>query len=352
MTSLPLLWSTLANVCRCATGAAAATLHQAATAMPQKREQHMPEHHELPPKHEVMVWGTLDGAAKPVLTVASGDTVTLTSFPAGGKDSLPPDRSLVSADYLLALDTLERGLGPHFMTGPVFVEGAEPGDTLQVDILDVRVTQDWGFVSILPLLGTLPDEFTPYETIHPRVDHARGVCVLPWGAEVPLDPFFGIMGVAPPPAWGRVGSAVPRAFGGNMDNKELRPGATLHLPVFNPGALFYAGDGHGVQGDGEVCITALEIGVTGTFRLTVRKNTGLAWPFAETDTHLIAIGLDEDLDDAAKQAVREMVRHVCARTALTRNQAYMLCSLAGNLRVTQTVDGNKGIHMMLPKACL
>jgi acetamidase/formamidase len=134
-----------------------------------------------------------------------------------------------------------------------------------------------------------------------------------------------------------------------MDNKELKPGTTLYLPVFNEGALFMAGDGHGVQGDGEVCITALETGLAGTFRLTVRKDMALDFPFAETATHLMSIGLNEDLDDAAAQAVREMVKHVCRRTNLSRNQAYMLCSLIGDLRVTQTVDGNKGVHMMLAK---
>ena len=232
------------------------------------------------------------------------------------------------------------------------MRGARPGDTLQVDILDAAPTMDWGFVAILPLLGTLPEEFTDYETIHPAIDRARNVCTLPWGTELPLDPFFGIIGVAPPKAWGRCGSAVPRAFGGNMDNKELKPGTTLYLPVFNEGALFMAGDGHGVQGDGEVCITALETGLSGTFRLSVRKDLEVDFPFAETPTHLMSIGLDEDLDDAAKQAVREMVRHVCRRTNLSRNQAYMLCSLIGDLRVTQTVDGNKGVHMLLAKSYL
>jgi acetamidase/formamidase len=122
--------------------------------------------------------------------------------------------------------------------------------------------------------------------------------------------------------------------------------------VFNEGALFMAGDGHGVQGDGEVCVTALETGLEGTFRLTVRRDFEVAFPFAETETHLMSIGLDEDLDDAAKQAVREMVKHVCRRTNLSRNQAYMLCSLIGDLRVTQTVDGNKGVHMLLGKRFL
>ncbi len=308
-------------------------------------------HHEIPATPENMVLGYLDARTPPRLTVASGDTVSLVSFPAGGRETLPPDLP-VPADYLAALDALPPGPGPHFITGPVFVRGAAPGDTLAVEILDVTPTMDWGFVAILPLLGTLPAEFTDYETIHPRIDRARGVCTLPWGTELALDPFFGIMGVAPPAEWGRCGSPVPRAFGGNMDNKELKPGTTLYLPVFNEGALFSAGDGHGVQGDGEVCITALETGVAGRFRLTVRTDLRIDFPFAENATHLISIGLDEDLDDAAAGAVREMVRHVCRLTALTRNQAYMLCSLAGDLRVTQTVDGNKGVHMMLAKSLL
>ncbi len=308
-------------------------------------------HHEIAATPDKMVLGYLDSRTPPVLEVESGDTVTLHSFPAGGRDSLPTHLP-VPADYLAALDALPPGPGPHFITGPVFVRGAQPGDTLQIDILDAKLRMDWGFVAILPLLGTLPEEFTEYETIHPVVDHARGMATLPWGTQLAIEPFFGIIGVAPPPAWGRCGSAVPRAFGGNMDNKELKAGTTLYLPVFNEGALFMAGDGHGMQGDGEVCITALEIGLTGTFRLTVRKDLAVQFPFAETATHLMSIGLDEDLDDAAKQAVREMVQHVCRRTSLTRNQAYMLCSLAGNLRVTQLVDGNKGIHMLLAKALL
>jgi acetamidase/formamidase len=234
------------------------------------------------------------------------------------------------------------------ITGPVYVRGAAVGGALQIEILDVKVRQDRGFVSILPLLGTLPDEFTEYETIHPRIDRPRNVCIMPWGSEIPLEPFFGIIATASPPSWGRCGSPVPRAFGGNMDNKELRAGTMLYLPVFNEDALFFAGDGHAVQGDGEVCITALETGVTGTFRLTVRKDTEIRWPFAESATPF-----DVDrLDDAAKRAVREMVRHVCARTNLMRNAAYMLSSLAGNLCVTQLVDGNKGIHMLLRKTLL
>lgn len=322
----------------------------------------MPRHHEIPATPDTMVLGYFDAALEPVLTVESGDTVTLHSHPAGGRASLHPDPARHPADYLAALDALSPGSGPHFVTGPVHVRGAMPGDVLQVEILDIQFRMDWGFVAILPLLGTLPDEFENYETIHPDIDAERGVAVLPWGTELPLDPFFGILATSPPPAWGRVTSPVPRRFGGNMDNKELKAGTTLYLPVLAEGAGFYAGDGHGVQGDGEVCITALETGLTGTFRLTVRKDLAkkdlakkdlaFDWPFAETPTDLMSIGLHESLDEAMRQAVREMIRHVCARTGLTRNQAYMLCSLAGNLRITQTVDGNKGVHMLLPKSAL
>jgi acetamidase/formamidase len=305
-------------------------------------------HHEILPTPENVVFGYLDARLPPVLEIASGDTVALRSFPSGGRHTMP-DASRIPADHMAALEAHTSSPGPHFIAGPVFVRDAHPGDTLQVDILTAVPTTDWGVVGILPLVGTLPDEFTDYEVIHPAIDRARLVCILPWGTELPLDPFFGIMGVAPPKAWGRCGSPVPRAFGGNMDNKELKPGTTLYLPVFNDGALFVAGDGHGIQGDGEVCVTALEIGISGTFRLTARRDFPIDTPFAETATHLIAIGLNEDLDDAAKQATREMVAHVCRRTNLSRNQAYMLCSLAGDLRVTQMVDGNKGVHMMLAK---
>jgi acetamidase/formamidase len=308
--------------------------------------------HELPARPDTVVWGYIDAASPPVLEVESGDTVLVHAVPAGGAPRLPPDAKLVTPAHRAILDQVVPGPGGHILTGPTFVRGAEPGDVLQVEILDVRVNQDWGYVAVLPLVGTLPDEFSEYEIIHPPIDRERGVTTLPWGTEVDVAPFFGVMSVAPPREWGRCTSNVPRAFGGNMDNKELRAGTTLYLPVLTEGALFLAGDGHGVQGDGEVCVTALETGLSGSFRLTVRKDLEFRVPFGESPTHLISIGIDEDLDDAAKQAVREMVEEITRRTNLSRNQAYMLCSLAGDLRVTQTVDGNKGCHMMLPKTAL
>ena len=312
----------------------------------------MSRHHELQALPENIHWGIHDASLPPVLHIASGDTVHLTSLPAGDRGTLPPDRSLVRPAQIEALEKCTPGPATHMLTGPVHVEGAEPGDVLQIDILDIALNERWGFTAIRPLKGTLPDEFDHPAIIHPEIDIQARTAHLPWGTEIQLSPFFGIIAVAPPPHWGRVSSIQPRKFGGNMDNKELLPGATLYLPVFAEGALFSAGDGHAVQGDGEVCITALETGLTGTFRLTVRKDLGYASPFAESETHLISIGLNEDLDEAARIAVREMIAHICRRTSLTREQAYMLCSLQGDLRVTQTVDGEKGCHMMMAKAVL
>ena len=309
----------------------------------------MSRHHDIPPVPENMVWGYLDAAVPPVLSVKSGDTVGLTSWAAADEEDLPADRSIVNPAHLEAMRVLEKEGGGHMITGPVNVEGAEPGDVLQIDILEVQPADGWGYTGIYPLSGTLPYDFEETRRIHTMIDRNRGVGVLPWGKELELEPFFGVLAVAPPPNWGRCSSTYPRKFGGNMDNKELRPGTTLYLPVFNEGALFYAGDGHAIQGDGEVCVTAIETSMSGSFRLALHKDLDYVFPFAENESHLISIGLNEDLDEAARQAVREMIDHICRRSTLDRAEAYMLCSLVGDLRVTQTVDGEKGCHMMLAK---
>ncbi len=312
----------------------------------------MTHQHTLDALPENIHWGFHDSTLTPVLRIASGDSVKLTSWAAAKPEDLPPDLSLVKPGHLEAMEKCTKFGASHMLTGPIYVEGAEPGDVLQIDILDVSLIDCWGYVGVLPLRGTLPDDFDRAVIIHPEIDIQRRIARLPWGTEIELAPFFGVMGVAPPQHWGRLPSIQPRKFGGNMDNKELQAGSTLYLPVFVEGALFSAGDGHGVQGDGEVCITALETGLTGTFRLTVCKDLNFDYPFAENATHLISIGLNEDLDEAARIAVREMIDHICRRTELSREQAYMLCSLQGNLRVTQTVDGEKGCHMMLSKTVL
>jgi acetamidase/formamidase len=314
----------------------------------------MAETHHIDWRPENLFWGYFDATTPPVLEIDSGDEVILDCLPACGPEDLPPSGEGVLPEHLAAMEAhkANRGAGPHMLTGPVYVRGAAPGDVLQVDILEATPMQDWGFTAILPLLGALPDEFTDYEHMHIAIDREAGLCRLPIGVDLPLDPFFGIVAVAPPPVWGRVGTPEPRAFGGNMDNKELRPGSTLYLPVFNEGALFSAGDGHGRQGDGEVCIAAVETSLRGKFRLTVRKDMALKTPFAETPEALMSMGFDEDLDEAMRKALRDMIDVVAERGGISRNHAYMLLSLAGDLRITQVVDGEKGVHMLMEKRWL
>jgi len=172
---------------------------------------------------------------------------------------------------------------------------------------------------------------------------------LPWGAELALRPFFGVMAVAPPAAWGSVSTLPPRRNGGNLDNKELVAGTTLYLPIHVEEARFSVGDGHGAQGDGEVCVTAIETGLIGTFELIVRDDLSLTWPRAETPTHVMTMAFDPDLDTCVVIALRQMLELVASKTGLSRQQAYALCSLAADVRVTQVVNGAKGIHVMLEK---
>lgn len=310
--------------------------------------------HTLSASPENLFWGYFDATTPATIEVESGDVVSMTCLPAGLPQDQIPDDNRLHPDHKHAMEVLaaHRGIGSHMMTGPVYVNGALPGDVLQVDVLGVTPIQDWGFTKIAPLKGALPEEFTDYEHFYTDIDIDNNRCTLPWGTVLPLEPFFGIMAVAPPREWGRIGTAEPRAFGGNMDNKELQVNTTLYLPVFNEGALFSAGDGHGRQGDGEVCISALETALHGEFRLTVRKDMTLTSPFAESEDYLISMSFHEDLDQAMKQALRDMLVQVTNRTSLTRNQAYVLLSLAGDLRITQVVDGEKGVHMMLKKEWL
>src|SRR5213078_1566078 len=182
------------------------------------------------------------------------------------------------------------------------------------------------------------------------LDEARMVAHFADGIDIPLHPFFGSIGVAPPEVSGRVSSAPPWVHAGNLDNKELVAGTTLYIPVHAKGALFLAGDGHAGQGNGEVDITAMETSLIGTFQLIVRKDMHLKWPRAETPTHYIAMGIDEDLREAAKLAVREMIDYLVTEKHLTRDDAYQLASVAADFDITQLVDGTKGVHAMIPKA--
>ncbi|KMO40361.1 amidase [Methylobacterium variabile] len=305
--------------------------------------------HRLTASPETCRWGYLDAGVPPVLTIRSGERVTIETV-SGGPDALPPEGFHVPPE-LRAIHAAEAGIpfGPHILTGPVAIEDARPGDVLEVRILEVALRQDWGYNRHRPLAGTLPDDFPVYHHMTIPLDRERLTARMPWGLELPLAPFFGVMGVAPPPAWGRCTSIVPRSFGGNLDNKELVAGTTLYLPVFAEGALFSCGDGHGAQGDGEVNVTAIETALSGVFEFVLRKDLRLTSPQAETPSHVITMGLDPDLDRCAERALREMIDLVVARVGITRDEAYALCSIAADLRVTQTVNQHKGVHCMLRK---
>jgi acetamidase/formamidase len=237
-------------------------------------------HHRLAASPETVHWGWFDAALPHVLTIDSGDRVTIESI-SGGPKNLPGEGFGIPPELLQVHAKSQQKMPGHILTGPVGVRGAQPGDVLEVRVIDVELRQDWGYTAVRPLAGALPDYIESFEQIHTRIDCEAKVGTLPWGLKLPLRPFFGVMGVSPPKAWGVISSIEPRAHGGNMDLKHLVPGATLYLPVHNEGAGFSVGDGHGVQGDGEVCVTAIETALRGTFELHVRKDLAFDYPAAE-----------------------------------------------------------------------
>jgi len=307
--------------------------------------------HHLAASPETCHWGVFDAALPPVLRIASGDRVTIDTV-SGSPEVLPPDGFYVPPELLDIHARSVRNLPGHILTGPIAVDGALPGDVLEVRVIDVQLRQDWGYNVIRPLAGTIPEDFDRYRHLNIPLDLERSVARLPWGLDMPLAPFFGIMGVAPPPHWGKINTIVPRVHGCNLDNKELRPGSTLWLPVHAPGALFSCGDGHGAQGDGEVCTTAIETALRGSFELVLHKGRPLAYPRAETATHYITMGMHPDLDQCLAMALRDMIRLGGEIGGLSAQDAYTLCSLAADFRITQTVNGSRGVHGMLAKSLL
>ncbi len=317
--------------------------------------------HRLRCGPETVHWGYLSGAAEPVLRIAPGDTVTIDTVSHEGILADQGDPESFFARFGIAKEEVLRdlvgvyakvqhsGIGPHVVSGPVAVAGAEPGDVLAVHVLDAVPRVPYGVNTMRMNRGGLPDEFTLNRSIVIPFDTARGVAKFSERIEVPLAPFFGIMATGPARSLGRVSSVPPGAFGGNIDLKDLTAGATLYLPVHVPEALFMVGDGHAAQGDGEVDLTAIETSLTGTFRFDLLKGRPLAWPRAETPTHWITLGLHENLDEAMKLAIRECIKFLSEEKGLARADAYALASIAVDFEVTQVVDGVKGIHAMIPK---
>ncbi|HBK81970.1 MAG TPA: amidase [Nitrospinae bacterium] len=307
--------------------------------------------HELTASPDTVHWGYYDAALPPVLTAAPGDRL-IVHTESGFMDAMERVQSRASKELLAILENVEKGEGGHMLIGPVAVEGAMPGDVLEVRFLEARPRYDWGVNVFRPLRGGLPEDFPYHHSVVVEIDAEAGTGDWGAGVKVPLAPFFGNFGVAPPAGMGRVGSGPPGVWGGNLDNKELGPGATVYFPVFHEGALFSIGDGHGCQGDGESCTSALEAALTGTVELRLRKDMKLEVPRAETADHHILMGFDPLIDNAAKMALRETIRFLGETRGMSAEDAYTLCSLAVDLHVTQIVNGIKGVHAMLPRAIL
>jgi acetamidase/formamidase len=314
-----------------------------------------PKTHRLEATPSTVVYGYYWSDAKPVLHIDSGDIIDvdtlLTNTPAGlAKAGVPDQKIQASLKAIVEEVTGDRkGPGGHILTGPVYVEGAEPGDVLEVKILAILLPLDYGYNGCKGFLPENCEPDTPIKILN--LDRSRMIAEFAPGIVLPLHPFFGSMGVAPAPEFGRVSSNPPGRHAGNLDNRELVAGTTLYIPIFTRGALFEIGDGHAAQGDGEVDQTAIETSLRGRLQLTVRKDMKLTWPRAETATDYISMATDPDLAVATKAAIQEMIDFVAVQRKLTKHQAYQLVSLAGNVAITQLVDKpNYGVHVRMPKS--
>jgi acetamidase/formamidase len=312
--------------------------------------------HQLKATPTTVAWGYYWAAAKPVLKIRSGDTVEMQTLTTSSPTSLA-NNGVRPADIQQQLKAIyaevkDKGPGGHILTGPIYIEGAEPGDTLEVRILKIRIATRYASNGFSPQRGVLgpTGDFQRGRTKIIALDLERNVAKFAPNIEIPLHPFFGSMGVAPPEAAGRINSGPPGIHAGNLDNKDLVEGTTLFIPVHVKGALFEAGDGHAAQGNGEVDITALETSLDGTFQFIVRKDLHLKGPRGETPTHWIAMGLDPDLDQATINATRDAIDFLVTEKHLSREDAYALCSVAVDFNITQAVDGTKGVHAMIPKS--
>lgn len=314
-----------------------------------------PRVHRLEATPDTVAYGYYWSDARPVLRIQSGDIVDvdtlLTNTPSGLQNAgVPADKIQPSLRRVVEEVTGDRrGPGGHILTGPVYVEGAEPGDALEVKILSIDLPIDYGYNGCSGFVPRNCDRAQRSKIL--TLDRRTMSATFLPGIVIPLKPFFGSMGVAPAASLGRVSSNPPGRHAGNLDNKELVAGSTLFIPVFVPGALFEIGDGHAAQGDGEVDQTAIETSLRGRIQLTVRKGMTLTWPRAETTADYISMAADPDLAVATTTAIQEMVDFLVAAKGLTAHQAYQLVSVAGNVAVTQLVDRpNVGVHVKMPKS--
>ncbi|PSN07933.1 acetamidase [filamentous cyanobacterium CCT1] len=318
-----------------------------------------------------VIWGELfKPDSEPILTVKSGDRIRMETvshegiladqgdtveFLTGGgikADDILPDQITIKGTVP------KSGPGPHVITGPIYVEDAEPGDVLEIKTIDIEYRVPYGVISNRHGKGSLPGEYpeneAPIYTKIIPVDMEKEIGIfkpsngLP-DLEIPLKPFMGLMGVVPADAEETVNSVPPGLYGGNVDIKHLGRGSSLYLPVQVPGALFYSGDPHCAQGNGEVALTAIECSLTPTFELVLHKDMELPAPMGETADAWIAVGLDTDLNEAMKKSVREYLRIMNEKYGLTKADALLYGSADIDFEVSQVVDIVKGIHGVIPK---
>jgi acetamidase/formamidase len=312
---------------------------------------------------ETVVWGYFAADIPPVLRIKSGQTVKIDTVSHGGVNTgvdpvtffgragIAPDQVLKDAVDIYQKVARPKGASAHILTGPIYIEEAAPGDMLEIRILALEPRVPYGVNSSNRGTGVLPDLLTGPTPKVIKFDVARNVALFSNDIEVPLQPFMGIMAVAPTRESWMISSRPPWRWGGNMDFNKLTVGATLFLPVFHDGAQFFTGDSHAAQGDGEVNGTAIEASLTGTFQFVVHKGAGksMRWPRAEDAAHYYAMGMDLDLDVAMRHATRETVEFLVENFGLTVADAYSLASIAVDFRVAEAVDAVQMVYGMIPK---
>ncbi|HWI13597.1 MAG TPA: acetamidase/formamidase family protein [Burkholderiales bacterium] len=315
----------------------------------------------VPSRPDTVVWGYLPKDRAPVARVRSGQTVSIDTVSHQGINNnmdpvkffgmggVAPNEVLPDALEVYHKAAHPQGTGAHVLTGPIYVEGAQPGDMLEVRIVDLRFRVPYGVNNSGKGSGVVPELHTaPYPKVI-RFDLQRRVALFAPGVEVPLAPFMGIMAVQPPQ--GLANTRPPGIYGGNMDFNRLTAGSSLYLPVFHPGALFYTGDSHAVQGDGEVNGTAIEASLTPVVQFIVHKGAGrqMKWPRAEDADNYYVMGMDRDLNVAMKEAVQETIRWLGAEKGLSPADAYSLASIGVNYTVAEAVDDVLMIYGAIPK---
>jgi acetamidase/formamidase len=311
--------------------------------------------HVVESNNQTVHLGVFDTTLPPILKVDSGDTISFTNTWSHFLNQLQPG---VSIDKLAELRKSNPGRGPHSIIGPIEVNKAEPGDVLEVRYIRIRPF-NWGAVFNNPgSLGTglLAQDYPQGQVKYLDLDLKTMRAQFAPEIHLPLKPFQGTLGLAPPDRYyppvspGVTSSVPPGPHGGNVDLSEMSEGSTMFIPVWKPGALIFTGDSHAVQGDGEINLSALETRMQELrIQVVLHKQKNFSWPIAETSTHWITLGLDKDLNVAMAAAARNAIKFLASRAKLTELDAYALCSIGVSFRVTQVVDIVRGVHALIPK---